>query len=156
MLAAMKTNCLFIASDHAGFSAKKDMAERAANLAWEVVDLGPFSEDRVDYPDFANLLCHKILTHPEARGLLICGSGQGMAMRANKFTHIRAALCWNAESAQLARAHNNANVLCVGARLVKKTTLTQILEIFLKEDFEGGRHQGRVEKISKPLNEGEY
>lgn len=142
---------VYIASDHAGFSAKDNVVQKIQSLGYQVEDLGPSTDDRVDYPDFANDVCHKLKLHPEASGVLICGSGQGMAMRANKFRHIRAALCWNKESAALSKQHNNANVLCVGSRLLDESTLLEIVETFFTESFEGGRHQGRVEKISNPL-----
>lgn len=115
-------------------------------------DLGPDSADRVDYPDFADKLCKKLKDNPEAHGILICGSGQGMAMRANRYPYIRAALCWNKESAKLSREHNNANVLCVGSRLLEKDVIFSILDEFLKTDFEGGRHKARVDKLNQAVD----
>ena len=147
----MDAKTLFIASDHAGFPIKSSMIEKASTLGWKVEDLGPSNQDSVDYPDFADQVCMKLSESPESKGVLICGSGQGMAMRANKYPHIRAALCWSPESAELSRQHNNANILCVGARLIEKDSLLQILQTFLSVDFEGGRHQARVEKISQGL-----
>jgi len=149
----MTNKTVYIASDHAGFPAKAVLAEKLINMGFELCDLGPTSEDRVDYPDFADLVSQSIKETPGSLGLLICGSGQGMAMRANKYTHIRAALCWNSESAKLSRQHNDANVLCMGARLLSEDQLLEILESFFREDFEGGRHQGRVEKISSMTTE---
>ncbi len=143
---------VFIASDHAGFPVKDLIAKKLKDLQLEVQDMGPSSDDRVDYPDFADKVCHKLKLHPESIGVLICGSGQGMAMRANKYRHIRAALCWNQESTQLARQHNNANVMCLASRLVEKDQLLEIVETFFKTEFEGGRHQKRVEKISSHLD----
>lgn len=148
----MGDSTVFIASDHAGFPAKALITERLQAMSLEVHDMGPTSEDRVDYPDFADEVCHKLKLHPESIGVLICGSGQGMAMRANKYRHIRAALCWDKESAELSRLHNQANVLCVGARLLPENELLEIVETFFKTEFEGGRHQGRVDKISAPLD----
>lgn len=144
----MDDQTVFIASDHAGFPVKSLIAKKLQELQMTVHDLGPNTEDRVDYPDFADQVCHKLKLHPESFGLLICGSGQGMAMRANKFRHIRAALCWNKESAALSRQHNKANILCLGARLLEKDQILQIVETFFTTEFEGGRHQVRVDKIS--------
>ena len=147
----MEPKTLFIASDHAGFSVKSSVFEKASTLGWKVEDLGPSNDERVDYPDFADQVCTKVINTPESFGVLICGSGQGMAMRANKYPKIRAALCWTPESAELSRQHNNANILCLGGRLIEKDSLLKILETFLTVEFEGGRHQARVEKISKEL-----
>ncbi len=138
---------IFVASDHAGFSLKKNLIEKNKNYDWK--DLGCPNADRVDYPDYAQLLCQKVVAKPGSFGVLICGSGQGMAMSANRHAHIRAALCWNVESAQLARQHNDANVLCLGARLIDESTCHEILKAFLQTEFEGGRHQARVEKIDQ-------
>lgn len=135
---------IFIASDHAGFSLKNKIIEK---LDHEWIDLGPQNEDRVDYPDFADQLARTL--KPGQFGVLICGSGQGMCMRANRYSHIRAALCWSKESAELARRHNDANVVCLGARLLAEDTVFEILDIFFKSPFEGGRHADRVEKLSK-------
>jgi ribose 5-phosphate isomerase B len=139
---------VYIASDHAGFSRKQELISSMKNM--EFVDLGPGSDDRVDYPDFANKVCEKVLSEGTP-GILICGSGQGMAMRANKFKGIRAALCWSTEVAQLSRQHNDANILCLGARLIDLKATEDIVQAFFNTAFEGGRHQGRVEKISSPI-----
>ena len=146
----MSDQIVFIASDHAGFPAKDSVAQIINSLGFEVKDLGPSTDDRVDYPDFANLVAQNLLENPSALGVLICGSGQGMAMRANKFSHIRAALCWSEESARLSRQHNAANVLCMGARLLESNEIEKIVKAFFEEKFEGGRHQARVDKISSP------
>lgn len=143
---------VFVASDHAGFPVKDLVIKACQKLNLSVEDLGPSTDDRVDYPDFADEVSHKLKLHPESFGILICGSGQGMAMRANKYRHIRAALCWNGESAKLSRQHNNANVLCLGSRLLDEKAILETIETFFSTDFEGGRHQGRVEKISGPLD----
>lgn len=150
MISPMSPKRVFLASDHAGFPIKDLCAQKLKELEIEVIDLGPQSADRVDYPDFADEVCQKVISE-KAFGLLVCGSGQGMAMRANKYSQIRAALCWTPESAELSRQHNDANVLCVGARLLEKQTILNILETFFKTDFEGGRHENRVRKISKPV-----
>lgn len=139
---------LFVASDHAGFPFKNQLVSYL-KAHYDVVDLGPTSEERVDYPDFADQVCKKLIEDNNQKqcGILICGSGQGMAMRANKYKEIRAALCWDKDSAHLSREHNNANVLCLGARLLPAGTLLEVADEFLKTDFAGGRHQSRVEKI---------
>ena len=147
----MKPKQIFIASDHAGFELKEKLIPFLEELNCSVRDLGPKSDKRVDYPDFADRLCLELSSSPKAIGFLVCGSGQGMAMRANKYPHIRAALCWNEESAQLSRQHNDANVLCLGGRLMETELCFEISRTFLEERFEGGRHQGRVEKISTDL-----
>lgn len=147
----MVAKSVFLASDHAGFSVKSKVIDKLAQLGVPVEDLGPDSDARVDYPDYANLVAEKIKVIDGAFGVLVCGSGQGMAMRANKYPWVRAALCWNDESAQLARAHNNANILCVGSRLLTEETLLSLIEVFFKTEFEGGRHQARIEKINQAV-----
>lgn len=146
----MKPTKIFIASDHAGFPLKKKVTDFLIQQNFTVEDLGPLSEERCDYPDFATLVSQSI-NEETHYGVLMCGSGQGMAMRANKFPHIRAALCWNRESAQLSRQHNNANVLCFGARLLTEEVILDLTEAFFNTEFEGGRHQSRVNKISSPI-----
>lgn len=122
------------------------------SLHWK--DFGPSTADRVDYPDFAKKLCVELLAEKKnassnAVGILICGSGQGMAMTANRFHGIRAAVAWNEESARLSRAHNDANILCLGARLIDQELALKIVETFLTTSFEGGRHSGRVAKLDR-------
>lgn len=142
---------IFISSDHAGFSLKTKLLNHFKDLPF--VDLGCPTEERVDYPDYAHKLTQKIAlepadsTHFKSMGILICGSGQGVAIAANKESHIRAALCWNEESAKLARQHNNANVLCMGERLIDTEMAYKITEVFFNTLFEGGRHADRVKKI---------
>lgn len=147
---------IFIASDHAGFAMKQKVVNFLENNfsnthSFEVFDLGPQSEERTDYPDHADKVIFEIKKNPMSIGVLLCGSGQGMAMRANKYAFIRAALCWNEESAQLARAHNDANVLCLGARLLPENDLFAALKAFVSTPFEGGRHADRVKKLSNPV-----
>ena len=145
---------IFISSDHAGFAMKQKVVDfLKTNKAhdFEVFDLGPQSEERTDYPDHADQVIAEIKKNPTAMGVLLCGSGQGMAMRANKYPFIRAALCWNEESAQLARAHNDANVLCLGARLLPESDLFAAIKAFVSTAFEGGRHADRVKKLSNPV-----
>lgn len=142
---------IWIGSDHAGFELKQALMEMlGSQFAWE--DLGCFSKDSVDYPDYANLVAEKIENVPFEKGfgILICGSGQGMAMRANKYSWVRAALVYSPETAQLSREHNDANVLCLGARFMTEKTAAQLIEIFAKTTFAGGRHSQRVDKLSKP------
>ena len=147
----MKPEVIYLASDHAGFPIKEKCRQKLAEMGFTTEDLGPTTEDRVDYPDFADKVCQQVKANPTHQGLLICGSGQGMAMRANKYKEIRAALCWTKESAELSRQHNDANILCVGARLLEESNILEILETFFNTEFEGGRHQNRVEKISSPI-----
>lgn len=138
---------ILIASDHAGLDLKKYFLNEFKDIHFE--DLGTKEEASVDYPDYADLLCKKI--KPNEIGILICGSGQGMAMRANKYPHIRAALCWDLTSARLAREHNNANVLCLGARLIPFGLAKDIFSVFLKTNFLGDRHETRVKKLSSSI-----
>lgn len=139
----------YIASDHAGFEFKKFVYELLIKKGYEVIDLGPHSIERVDYPDFAGKVCTAIINDKfESFGVLICGSGIGMSMAANKFAGIRAALCHNEYSAKMAREHNNANVICLGERVSGVGMVEAILDAWLGASFEGGRHTGRVEKIN--------
>ena len=137
---------IFIASDHAGLEMKNHLIGRFPFLPWK--DLGTFSNDSVDYPDYAKALGEEMLKNADnTLGVLICGSGQGMAIRANRFPHIRAALAWNEEIAELSRQHNNANVLVLAGRHTPFPVAEKILNAFLSTDFEGGRHQKRVDKL---------
>ncbi len=149
---------LLIASDHAGFELKSYMLRTYNHVNWQWVDLGPQNADRVDYPDFAKKLCLDLLKlraaetavkslGPQSFGILICGSGQGMAMTANRIPGIRAALGYDVGSTKLARAHNDANVLCMGARLIEPELAVNLLETFLLTAFEAGRHAARIAKI---------
>ncbi|MEJ2467930.1 MAG: ribose 5-phosphate isomerase B [Campylobacterales bacterium] len=138
----------YIATDHAGFELKNYTVELLKEKGHEVIDLGPYSQDRVDYPDFAVKLCNAVLEDEEdADGILICGSGIGMSMTANRFSGIRAALCHDAYTATMARAHNDANVLCFGERVVGRGVAESMIDAWVAGAFEGGRHTGRVEKI---------
>lgn len=145
---------VYIASDHAGYKVKgKLIAYLTLELKLNVIDCGPHSSARVDYPDFADQVCRKMAKDPKSFGILICGSGQGMAMRANKYRDIRAALCWNKESAILSRQHNHANVLCLAARMHELDELKNITHVFFTTGEETGRHLQRVLKLSKPPRE---
>jgi ribose 5-phosphate isomerase B len=138
---------IYIASDHAGFEMKQHLIGRFPFWPWR--DLGPGTTESVDYPDYAAKLCRELESNlKDSVGVLICGSGQGMAMRANRFSSVRAALCWNEEVARLARQHNDANVLCLAGRLTVFPVAERIADVFLKTSFEGGRHQRRVDKLS--------
>jgi len=140
---------LFVASDHAGFDLKERLKSRLKTIAGknvEWVDLGPSSDARVDYPDFADKVCNEVLK-TGGQGVLICGSGQGMAIRANRYQGIRAGLVWNLEVAQLAREHNDINVLCLGARLLDHDLCEKLVEAFVSTPFAGGRHADRVGKL---------
>lgn len=136
---------LVIGSDHAGLPLKDFFKTHRTDIEW--IDVGPFNTDSVDYPDYADLVVKKSLEE-KCLGVLICGSGQGMAIRANKHLEIRAALCWDVEVAKLSRQHNDANILCLGARLIPFNKALEILDVFLKTPFEGGRHFTRVRKLS--------
>ncbi len=139
---------IYIASDHAGFELKRDLISIFPEFQWK--DLGPMNSDSIDYPDMADRVALEV-QKGAGRGILICGSGQGMAIRANKYPNIRAALCWNVESARLARSHNDANLLCLGARFLSPDESQEVVKTFLKTEFEGGRHQKRVDKLIKPI-----
>ncbi len=138
---------LYIATDHAAFCIKEDVKKILTDLGNEVIDLGPEDDSRVDYPDFAHKLSKQVLEDEGSFGVLICGTGIGMSLAANKHEGIRAALCHDAYTAQMARNHNDANVLCFGQRVVGLGTIESICEAWFKEGFEGGRHATRVEKI---------
>ncbi|MDT7934248.1 MAG: ribose 5-phosphate isomerase B [Sphingomonadaceae bacterium] len=139
-----------IASDHAGFALKTHLAEQIRGLGHKLVDLGPFSEASVDYPEFANALAAALKDGRAELGVLICGSGIGISIAANRHPHIRAALCSDSTSARLSRAHNDANVLALGARLIGLEVARDCLHAFLATPFEGGRHAGRVAKLGGP------
>ncbi len=136
----------YIASDHAGYSTKQTLKKAFPEISW--VDMGSENEASVDYPDYSDLVAKKI-TQIGGRGVLVCGSGQGMAIRANRYPAVRAALCWTPEVARLSRQHNDANVLCLSGRLIDPQTNAEIFRAFLETPFEGGRHTQRVEKLGR-------
>lgn len=142
------TKKIALGGDHAGYEYKKEIASFLQSKGFEVKDFGPFSNASVDYPDFVHPLANGIENKDHDFGILICGSGNGVAMTANKHKGIRAALCWNRELAALARQHNNANILCLPARFMSMEEAIASAEIFLNTEFEGGRHETRVGKIS--------
>ncbi|MDL2239547.1 ribose 5-phosphate isomerase B [Bacteroidales bacterium OttesenSCG-928-K03] len=137
-----------IACDHAGFSLKEKIKDLLKN-DYEVIDFGTNSEESVDYPDYIHPLASKINKGELTRGIIICGSGNGVAMTANKYPNVRAAICWKEEIAVLARQHNDANILSLPARFISDEEANKIVRAFLNTNFEGGRHQGRVDKINK-------
>ena len=140
-------NKVLIASDHAGFKLKQILIEELqGEITFE--DLGPFSENSVDYPDYAKKLSKKIDLKNDLVGVLICGSGIGMSMVANRFKNVRAALCMNNKMSILARQHNNANILVLGSRLISEQEAIKCLLVFLKTNYEGGRHQARLDKFN--------
>ena len=136
-----------IGSDHAGFELKKQIIDYLKNKSFIVIDKGCFSEERADYPDFAHHTAESVITKESEFGILMCGSGNGINMTANKHKGIRAALCWTSEIAAMARQHNDANVLVLPARYITISEALKCVDVFLSEKFEGGRHQERIEKI---------
>ena len=136
-----------IASDHAGFEMKKKIMKYLEENGFSLIDRGPSNSESVDYPDFAKKVCKDLLNQNVDRGILVCGSGQGMAMVANKHKGIRAALCNSEEMTELARAHNDANILTLGARFVDESLALSCVEKFISTSFEGDRHIQRVNKI---------
>ena len=137
---------IFISSDHAGFNLKKSIIKKFSKNQ-KIVDLGPNSGKSVDYPDYARKLSKKISSSNGSFGILICGSGTGMAITANKNKKIRAALCYSMKNTKLSRLHNNANIITLGARLINKNKAFNLIRVFLNTKFEGGRHLRRVKKI---------
>ncbi len=137
-----------IGCDHAGFDYKESIISflDGKNVTWK--DFGAFSADSVDYPDFAHPVSAAVENGNASFGILVCGSANGVAMTANKHQGIRAAVCWGEELAELARKHNNANVICIPARFVREGLVEKMIEIFMHTDFEGGRHKNRVDKIA--------
>lgn len=138
-----------MASDHAGFEMKEFVKKQLQNAGYEVKDYGTFSADSCDYADFAHLLGKAISTGELKRGVALCGSGNGINMTLNKHTDVRSAYCWNEEITRLARQHNDANICTMPARFLDSDTIWKLTQIFLETPFEGGRHQRRIEKISK-------
>ena len=142
-----------IGCDHAGFSHKEKLKTYLIEKGFEVVDFGTESDESVDYPDHVHPLARAVNSGELERGVLICGSGQGVCMTANKYPGVRAALVWTAELAALTRQHNNANILCLPGRFIELEVAREALDAFLQTEFEGGRHERRVEKISNGLND---
>ena len=138
---------IIIASDHAGYSLKEYVKNSLSKKDYNIKDIGAKSAESVDYPDYAHKLSKMLKKNTNNVGVLICGSGQGMIMAANKHKNIRAALCYDTKSTKLSRLHNDANIITLGSRLISKKEALKFLNIFLKTKFEGGRHKKRIKKI---------
>jgi ribose 5-phosphate isomerase B len=145
------TNIIPIGSDHAGYKLKTFLTDELSSLGYRFDDFGTFSEDSVDYPDFIHPVARSVDTGQYKKGIIICGSGNGAIMIANKYLHVRAALCWNRDIAYLSRTHNDANIIALPGRFITPEEALEAVKVFLKSDFEGGRHTRRVEKISQLL-----
>ncbi len=142
-----------IASDHAGVELKEHLAAALRGLGYEVDDLGPTTADSVDYPDYAHPIAERVSTGRARRGVLLCGTGLGMSYVANRYPRVRAAVAWAPEVAELARRHNDANVLVLPARFLSQDQGVRILTTWLETPFDGGRHERRVDKIERPAQE---
>ena len=136
-----------IGCDHAGFILKEKIKQEILHKGIELSDEGCFSEESVDYPDFAHKVGKKVNENKADLGIVICGSGNGVNMVVNKYSNVRSALCWTKEISELARLHNNANICAIPARFISESTAVEIVKVFLNTEFEGGRHQRRVDKI---------
>ena len=137
-----------IASDHRGYEAKEQVKAQIAQLGHECIDFGTNNSSPVDYPDLAYLAAHAVSGHEADRAILICGTGIGMCIAANKVKGVRAALCYDELNAQISRQHNDANILCISGDLIGEIVLRKIVEVWLTTEFAGGRHQRRVKKIT--------
>ena len=137
-----------IGSDHAGFEYKEDIISFLEGKGFTYKDFGTYSKESADYPDYAHPVANAVEKGEAAFGILICGSGNGVAITANKHQHIRAAICWGEELAKLARQHNNANIICIPSRFVREDDVEKMVALFISTEFEGGRHKTRVEKIA--------
>ena len=138
---------IFISSDHAGYQLKEAIKDYLSKKKMNFQDLGPNNNDRVDYPDFAHKVARKVKTSKKNFGILVCGSGMGMSIAANRHKNIRAAQCFNSKSTKLSRLHNDANIITLGSRLLTKKNALNCINIFLNTKFEGGRHTKRIRKI---------
>ena len=138
---------IFISSDHAGFKLKEEIKSHLSKKKISFKDIGPFNDDRVDYPDYAHKVARKVKTNKNNVGILVCGSGMGMNIAANRHKNIRAAQCFNLKSTKLSRLHNDANIITLGSRLLNKKLALSCVNIFLNTKFEGGRHSKRIKKI---------
>jgi len=140
-------NKIAIGCDHAGFEYKESLKNFLKEKGIEIIDKGTYGPDSVDYPDFVHPVAKTVASKDVDSGILICGSGNGVAMTANKYPEVRAGICWSKEIAELIRLHNNANVLCIPARFVSQHMMFDIAQTFVETSFEGGRHKRRVDKI---------
>lgn len=141
------TEKIALASDHAGYELKQQIAEMLTGRGYEIVDLGTGGPDSVDYPDFGHRMAEAITSGEAERGIIVCGTGIGISIAANRHPGVRAAVCHDALTARLARQHNDANVLALGARIIGDEVAKDCVDVFLSTAFEGGRHQRRVEKL---------
>jgi len=141
---------ILIGNDHAGYSLKLSIIKNLEDK-YEFFDKGSYSDESVDYPDYASIIAKEIQSKKGDLGILICGTGNGVCMTANKFKGIRAVICWNEEIAKLAKQHNNANIICMPSRFIKVEEAIKIIESFILEKFEGGRHERRIKKINENL-----
>ncbi len=144
----MNIKSIAIGSDHAGYDLKNKVIKHLENKDIDIKDFGPFSNDRADYPDYAHPVAKSVENKEVDLGILICGSGNGINMTANKHQGIRSALCWQEDIAEMARLHNNANIIALPARYIPEEVALKCVDIFISTEFEGGRHAARVEKIS--------
>ncbi len=144
----MKISKAVIGGDHAGYDLKKSIKDYMETKGIDVLDVGTHSKDSTDYPDYAHPLAVEVGSNENTLGILICGSANGVCMTANKHTYVRAAIAWETEIASLARQHNNANVVCLPARFITEELAKDIVDAFFDTDFEGGRHERRVNKIT--------
>ena len=138
---------IFISSDHAGFKLKESIKMYLSKKKLSFQDLGPHNDDKVDYPDYAHKVAKKVKINKNNVGILVCGSGTGMNIAANKHKNIRAAQCFNLKSTKLSRLHNDANIITLGSRLLKKKNALDCIRVFINTKFEGGRHKKRIKKI---------
>ena len=141
-------NMIPIGADHAGFKLKNLIIKHLNDKGLETKDFGCYSEESIDYPDYAHPVAESVGNDSNLLGVLICGSGNGISMTANKHQNIRSAICWNVEIAKLAREHNNANIITLPARFISEEEALKMIDVFFETEFEGGRHQRRVDKIS--------
>jgi len=148
-MSAVKSNTIAVASDHAGFALKEAVRKYLADKGYDILDLGAKSDERVDYPDYGYAMADAITKREVERGVIVCGSGIGISIAANRNPNVRAALCVTEEMAELARLHNDANVIAFGARIMSEDLALKCLDIFLNTKFEGGRHEQRVKKLGK-------
>ena len=138
---------IFISSDHAGFKLKEEIKSHLSKKKISFKDMGPYNDDRVDYADYAHKVARKVMTNKSNVGILVCGSGMGMNIAANRHKNIRAAQCFNLKSTKLSRLHNDANIITLGSRLLNKKLALNCVNTFLNTKFEGGRHIKRIKKI---------
>ena len=141
---------ILIGNDHAGYSLKLSIIKNLEDK-YEFFDKGSYSDESVDYPDYASIIAKEIQSEKGDLGIIICGTGNGVCMTANKFKGIRAVICFNEEIAKLAKQHNNANIICIPSRFIKVEEAMKIIESFILEKFEGGRHERRIKKINENL-----